>query len=74
MLNFQQALVVALALSILAFFILRKNYLLIPKDAEISKVSWESRAGKNTLRLRGHTYEQYDVKNLLPGGHGNFQA
>ncbi len=38
----------------------------------ISTVKWESRSGHNKLQLRGHVFEQDDVKNLLPGGHGNF--
>ena len=38
----------------------------------ISTVNWESRSGHNKLQLRGHVFEQDDVKNLLPGGHGTF--
>ena len=38
----------------------------------ISTVKWESRAGHNKVQLRGHVFEQDDVKNLLPGGHGTF--
>jgi hypothetical protein len=38
----------------------------------ISTVKWESRSGHNKLQLRGHVFEQDDVKNLLPGGHGTF--
>lgn len=38
----------------------------------ISTVKWESKSGHNKVQLRGHVFEQDDVKNLLPGGHGTF--
>jgi hypothetical protein len=37
----------------------------------ISTVAWESKGDHHKVQLRGFTYEHQDIKNLLPGGHGN---
>lgn len=55
-------------------FVNYSNKMDYPMDLSgpISTVKWESRAGHNKVQLRGHVFEQDDVKNLLPGGHGTF--
>ena len=37
----------------------------------VGEVHWESSGGVSWIQLRGNTYGHRDVKNLLPGGHGD---
>ena len=36
----------------------------------VGEVEWESEEGVSWVKLHGHIYGQQDIKNLLPGGHG----
>jgi hypothetical protein len=70
---------VKIAIAIAILLLLALLFLLSPlgtltQETSVSRVTWESRNGHNKIQLRGNTYEQEDVKNLLPGGHGSFDS
>jgi hypothetical protein len=46
----------------------REHTLVEPGTGE---VNWGTSDGVNWVQIRGHLYGQRDIKNLLPGGHGN---